>query len=80
MPHYRCYFLDGGRPDDGSRYPFVGAENLDADSDAEARGKAEALYRARNGHGQGFELWQAGRLVFCRAGPSAVPDAPGPEC
>jgi hypothetical protein len=56
MGQYRCYFFGIGNKIDE-------ADEIEADSDAEAQIRAETLYRKRSNQVYGFEVWQAARLV-----------------
>lgn len=64
MTHYRCYFLATGNPFTGQSTSIDAAEDLDAETDDEARAQAKALYRRRRNRVHGFEVWQGDRLVL----------------
>jgi len=66
--YYHCYFL---RPVRSSLFgipsSIAAGESLRAETDTEARMKAEGLYGQQRNHIYGFELWQDNRLVHRRA-------------
>lgn len=58
------------------------AEDMDAETDEEARRKAEAMYGEQRNRAYGFEVWQANRLVYRYHDPKAdhqsdLPPDPG---
>lgn len=68
---YRCYFFGTASPFLGTTSSIERAENMDAETDEEARIKAEAMYGQQRNRAYGFELWQANRLVYRYQDPKA---------
>jgi hypothetical protein len=61
---YCCYFFGPITTSSfGASSSIDGVENFCAETDQNARMKAETMYRQRCNHVHGFELWQANRLV-----------------
>ncbi len=56
MRPYRCYFLN-------LRSQIDGVEFVEAETDAEALERAEAVFRAKGAHFSGYEVWDCGRRV-----------------
>jgi hypothetical protein len=79
MAYYRCYFLEPH-----TRSPFgvpsliEVVEDFSAETDEDARSKAEADYGRRRNHRHGFELWRGARLVRSQP-PSAAANRPTSE-
>ena len=58
MRSYRCYFLN-------LHCAITGFEIIEAETDAEAAERAEALYREKGAWLSGIEVWHQGRRVQC---------------
>lgn len=80
MTEYRWHFIVPTREasSHSARLLFEDAEAFEADSDDEARIEADALYRAYRltyRQIQGYEVWQAGRLVYRHPFALCAPDS-----
>ena len=54
--HYRCYFLN-------LQSAIAGVEIIEADTDAEAVERAEAVFREKGVGFSGIEVWDRGRRI-----------------
>jgi len=73
MADYRCYFFGMGNSPFGAPISFEAAEDFRAETDDEARMRADTMYRQRRNQIHGFEVWRANRLV-CRHPASSGED------
>ncbi|HLI13124.1 MAG TPA: hypothetical protein VKY65_16140 [Alphaproteobacteria bacterium] len=62
MTRYRCYFVN-------KEETVTGLEDVHAQSDREAKEKAQALLQDKPETGEGFELWRADKIVTREAPP-----------
>jgi hypothetical protein len=67
MADYRCYFLRPATLFFGAPSSIETTEEFLADTDEQARLVAETMYRQRQNHSHGFEVWQGTRLVHRQA-------------
>jgi len=75
MADYRCYFFGTRSSPFGVPSSVEAAENFHAETDDEARMRADTIYRQRRNQIHGFEVWQANRLVYCRPASSGESQA-----
>ena len=61
---YHCYFFGADHTPIGVVTSFEADESFHAETDAEARMRADTMYHRRHNQIRGFEVWQANRLVY----------------